>query len=226
MTGNAAPVAGVYRVTTQGVLPQSIRILIPVPSFRTMLLMLIAVDANIAVRWSTGPEYFRRGQAPKPEGSFSTRSDSKRSSVNQSRFRTAVIARDGTCLLTDVDYDNCTACHIVPFSRFDVYEDILSVQNEIPLFYASCGFLLRDDLHHAFDRLEFSFHLKDNTFYVHFFILNFPGAESIHGKAISPERFRGSLRRRPDPRLVRWHYRQCVMAHIRGFAFGMGDTQA
>ncbi|ORY21686.1 hypothetical protein BCR39DRAFT_52162 [Naematelia encephala] len=110
--------------------------------------------------FSQGPEYFRRGQAPNPEGSFSTRSDSKRSSVNQSRFRTGVIARDGTCLVTDVDYDNCTACHIVPYSRLDVYENILGIQNEVPIFYASCGLLLRDDLHHAFDRLECSFYLK------------------------------------------------------------------
>ena len=110
MTGNAAPVAGVYRVTTQGVLPQSIRILIPVPSFRTMLLMLIAVDANIAVRWSTGPEYFRRGQAPKPEGSFSTRSDSKRSSVNQVGKLKLEIAGAYYCLTIIVSISNCGHC--------------------------------------------------------------------------------------------------------------------
>ncbi|CAD6591708.1 MAG: hypothetical protein TREMPRED_000170 [Tremellales sp. Tagirdzhanova-0007] len=50
--------------------------------------------------------------------------------------------------------------HRRPDVDIAVYEEILSVQNEIPLFNASCGFLLRDDLHHAFDRLEFSFHLK------------------------------------------------------------------
>lgn len=41
-----------------------------------------------------------------------------------------------------------------------VYEAILGIQNEIPIFYPACGLLLRDDLHHAFDRLEFSFHIK------------------------------------------------------------------
>ncbi|CAD6582502.1 MAG: hypothetical protein TREMPRED_003308 [Tremellales sp. Tagirdzhanova-0007] len=94
---------------------------------------LVPADADI--RFTRGPEYFRRGQAPHPEGSTSTRSDSKRSSVNQSRFRTAIIARDGTCLLTDADYENCTACHLVPYSRIDIYEQILSIQNEIPIFY-------------------------------------------------------------------------------------------
>ena len=35
--------------------------------------------------FTRGPEYFRRLHAPNPEGSLSTRSDSKRSTVNQVR---------------------------------------------------------------------------------------------------------------------------------------------
>lgn len=86
--------------------------------------------------FSIGPQYFNRIRPPNPHGSFSTRSDSKRSSVNQvsttqtdscvhrtnqqSKFRIAVIARDSTCLVTDVMYTYCTACHIVPYSRPDV----------------------------------------------------------------------------------------------------------
>ena len=42
-------------------------------------------DTDADIRFTRGPEYFRRGQAPHPEGSTSTRSDSKRSSVNQVR---------------------------------------------------------------------------------------------------------------------------------------------
>lgn len=38
---------------------------------------------------------------------------------------------------------------------------------------------------------------------------------------IPPERFRGPISERPDPRLVQWHYAQCVKARIRGFAAGM-----
>ena len=88
--------------------------------------------------------------------------------------------------MTDVDYINCTACHIVPFSRPDVstlhfnlaalhssstrserlsdrnqvYQILLNINREPPLFSASVGLLLRDDLHHAFDRLEFSLYRK------------------------------------------------------------------
>ena len=39
---------------------------------------------------------------------------------HQNRFRMAVAVRDSQCLVTDVDYESCTACHIVPQSREDV----------------------------------------------------------------------------------------------------------
>lgn len=44
---------------------------------------------------------------------------------------------------------------------------------------------------------------------------------SYHGKMLSPDRFRGLEEMRPDPRLIGWHYRQCLMAHVRGFSVGM-----
>ncbi|WVN90656.1 uncharacterized protein L203_105898 [Cryptococcus depauperatus CBS 7841] len=52
------------------------------------------------VTFSTGPEYFSRFKAPNPVGSISTRSDSKRSSINQSSFRALLLARDGCCLIS------------------------------------------------------------------------------------------------------------------------------
>ncbi|RSH83633.1 hypothetical protein EHS25_005537 [Saitozyma podzolica] len=43
--------------------------------------------------FSRGPEYFTRFRAPNPEGSFSTRSDSKRSSTNQVGSSRAAVLR-------------------------------------------------------------------------------------------------------------------------------------
>lgn len=45
-------------------------------------------DGAAVARWSRGPEYFRTTAPPSSEGSLSTRSNSKRSSVNQVRDRT------------------------------------------------------------------------------------------------------------------------------------------
>jgi hypothetical protein len=84
--------------------------------------------------FTRGPEYFTRFRPPNPEGSHSTRSDSKRSSINQvtvvsalsrspcfqgsahleplqNKFRVSLIARDYGCLVTEVVYDYCTASH-------------------------------------------------------------------------------------------------------------------
>ncbi|OWT37221.1 hypothetical protein C362_05351 [Cryptococcus neoformans Bt1] len=171
------------------------------------------------LEFSRGPEYFSRFRPVTPEGSFSTRSDSKGSSDNQ--FRMGVVARDGTCLVTDVMHSYCTSCHIVPLSRPDVYQLILGINRDPPLYKTSAGLLVRDDLHHAYDRLEWSLYYKDGSFYVHFFVLGYPDATRLHGMRIPPERFRGPISERPDPRLVQWHYAQCVKARIRGFAAGM-----
>lgn len=72
-------------------------------------------------------------------------------------------------------YTYCTACHIVPFSRPDVrqigkktnevitsqiYQEVLGITRDPPMFKASVGLLLRDDLHHAYDRLEWSLYYR------------------------------------------------------------------
>ena len=48
----------------------------------------------------------------------------------------------------------------VDYSYVQVYMRILDITYEPPLFDASCGLLLRDELHHSFDRLEWSLYHK------------------------------------------------------------------
>ncbi|OWZ30827.1 hypothetical protein C347_03972 [Cryptococcus neoformans AD2-60a] len=177
--------------------------------------------AQTDVSFSSGPEYFSSIKAPNPEGSISTRSDSKRSSVNQSRFRISLIARDGRCVVSGAHWESCTASHIVPASRPDIYDRFYGDEGGLPMFRPSAGLLLRDDLHHAFDRLMFSFYQKDGVFYVHCFSMAFQGASECHGKAIPPDWFRAASRDLPDPVLVKWHYSQCLKARIRGFSVDM-----
>jgi hypothetical protein len=51
---------------------------------RSEILALIAKqDPSTRILFARGPEYFRKNVAPNPDGSSSTRSDSKRSTVNQ-----------------------------------------------------------------------------------------------------------------------------------------------
>lgn len=62
---------------------------------------------------------------------------------------------------------------------------------------------------------------KDGSFHVHCFTLSSTDTAALHGKIISSDRFRGLAESRPDRRLVEWHYKQCLMAHFRGFSAGM-----
>ncbi|KIR55967.1 hypothetical protein I315_01849 [Cryptococcus gattii Ru294] len=64
------------------------------------------------------------------------------------------------CVVSGAHWESCTPAHIVPASRPDLYERIYGDQGGLPMFRASVGFPLRDDLHHAFDRLMFSFYRK------------------------------------------------------------------
>ncbi|OWZ47531.1 hypothetical protein C343_00884 [Cryptococcus neoformans C23] len=212
-------------------------------------------NERASISFARGPEFFRKNIAPNPDGSQSTRSNSKRSTAQQAEFRVALIARDFSCLITDEPYTKYTPCHIIPQSRPDVsvdpmadssplgslipatihlllsrmapflshqiYRDILSIRYPPPMFAASAGLLLQDDIHHAFDRLELSFYFQDGVYYVHFFVLRTRTARELHGKALRSDRFRGEEEDRPEPRFLKWHYNQCIKARIRGFAAGM-----
>lgn len=101
---------------------------------------LTAADERASITFARGPESSRKGVAANTT-SQSTFSNSKRSSIRQVRpcspykfpgcaehfdqneFRTSLIARDSTCLVTDARYTKCTASHIIPQSRPDVSLD-------------------------------------------------------------------------------------------------------
>ena len=59
---------------------------------------------------------------------------------------------------------------------------------------------------------------QEKDFVVHFFEVKAESDVELHGKIIPHTYFRGSARDRPDAKLLLWHYRQCAMAHFRGFA--------
>jgi len=106
------------------------------------------------------------------------------------------------------------------------------------------GLLLSRNLHHRYDRLEWSFYykvgdrsaecwslisdmlitLQNNAYYVHFFVTS---QHSIHhGKAIPVSAFRVKFAYQlPNPKLCAWHYAQCARAHIRGFPVELSAAQ-
>jgi hypothetical protein len=126
-----------------------------------------------------------------------------------------------------------------------VYRAILGLRENEPvgeMYHASAGLLLDPALHKAFDRLDFSFYYRvsiysyifscfppsiliaipcgqDGILYAHFFRLDLQNALLCHGMAIPHTRFNiRSTQYWPKPEYLQWHYRQCLMARMRGFS--------
>jgi len=179
--------------------------------------------------YSRGPESKTRGRPPTDSASETTVSNSNRSSAGQNRFRGALMARDGYCILTQTVYTRCTAAHIVPFSRRDIYARLLGVPvARVNLYDTSAGFLVLDSYHRSFDRYEWSLYSKGDDLVVHFFQPDTPQDFALHGKVISPSFFRctSPAQQPPNRALLQWHYQQCVQMRFRGFSARMTAADA
>ncbi|CAO1618056.1 unnamed protein product [Jaminaea pallidilutea] len=181
-----------------------------------------SVDTQLIPR--RGPRFKFKHRAPNiGDDHASTMSDSKRSSPNQSSFRVSIIARDFCCLITEEDYEACTPSHILPLSRPEYYEEVLGYDPGF-LFEPSFGLLLRDDLHHAFDRGSIALYPQvqaDGTqaYVVHVFNPEVATWREFHGKVITAHsRFRGRDFNFPNTDLLLFHYAQCSMKHMRGWS--------
>ncbi|CAD6585752.1 MAG: hypothetical protein CYPHOPRED_003186 [Cyphobasidiales sp. Tagirdzhanova-0007] len=166
-------------------------------------------SAESPCKFRRGPEGKTKGKAPASGASSSTYSNSKRSSNNQNKLRDLLIYRDGDCLFTGESFQACTAAHIVPLSRADLYPLILT-QPVSYLFHAHMGLLLRDDIHHAYDRFEWSLYCQDENYVIHYFVPSSATQQQAHGTVITPDRFRGPKSLRPHAKLLDWHYAQLV----------------
>ncbi|CAO1635885.1 unnamed protein product [Jaminaea pallidilutea] len=170
-----------------------------------------------------GPRFKYRYRAPNHSDDRSTMSNSKRSSANQSAFREYLIYRDGECLLSETVFKGCTAAHILPMSRPEYYTEVLGFDPGPFLYQGAYGILLRDDLHHSHDRGEWALYPRnDDEVIVHVFEPASPYMVAYHGKVINLRtRLRGPRDQWPDTRLLRFHYQQCAIKHLRGYSAGM-----
>lgn len=174
-------------------------------------------DSAAGCTWVEGPrfQYARRGPDGR-EDSSGTMSHSSRSTAQQNEFRNALYIRDGFCLLTDQPPGQ--AAHILPQSRPEYYKEVLG-HDPVNYFNVAFGLLLKSDPHHAFDRGDWALFPSPSdpsVLIVHVF--NDELSTSYHGKIITRERFRHTHSRElPHRQLLLFHYRQCLMKHIRGF---------
>jgi HNH endonuclease len=109
------------------------------------------------------------------------------------------------------------------------------------LFAPSFGLLLRDDLHHSFDRGQWALWpqvrasrrgcslasadilaliLQGDGYVVHV-LWPTKKMQGLHGKILPRERFRCDDYRLPRADLLMFHYQQCAQRYFRGFSEGM-----
>ena len=138
--------------------------------------------------------------------------------MNQNRFRWALAKRDALCLVTD--QENADAAHILIQSRPEYYTEIFGY-DPVKYFRVRFGLFVSRDLHHSYDRggcaiLPF---LSDRAILI-FDVFDEADAMTFHGKGIPASRFRVAHQRDlPHQRLSKFHYREYLIKHIRGFEF-------
>ncbi|KAI9877963.1 MAG: hypothetical protein M1830_002331 [Pleopsidium flavum] len=149
------------------------------------------------------------------------RTISRSTGTRSPEFRDAIRLRDRRCIISGREavngfWTSFQAAHIFPLAykgHWDQYnfcrwitkppvngDSINSVQN---------GLLLRRDIHGLFDSYEVSINPDDNYKIVSFV----PDGDDIAGKHLD-QRFLDEPDRPVDP-LLRWHFRQAVLANMR-----------
>lgn len=145
--------------------------------------------------------------------------------TRQHEFREQVRQRDGRCVVSKVEnvlaevgvWTGFEAAHIFPLSHEHHWQEhnygrwitlppsaggtINSVQN---------GLLLQSTLHQLFDNLFFSINPDDNYKIVFFLPDNFGYANTFLDQRLLDHP------QRPADQLLRWHFRQAVLANLRG----------
>jgi len=65
---------------------------------------------------------------------------------------------------------------------------------------------------------------QEGVYRPHFFALEDPEMRQVHGRLLDPTiEMRVQPREYIDEKLANWHYRQCVLARIRGFSEGFDN---
>ncbi|KAK9365214.1 hypothetical protein V1509DRAFT_414183 [Lipomyces kononenkoae] len=153
---------------------------------------------------------------------------SRTSTQTLAQFRNEVRARDGKCVITGVvneeaEWDLWTgfqAAHVFPishgilFRQSGLYECITNRAGEEDSGINSCqnGLLMQPTIHQLFDHFDISINADDN-YRIVCFRRDFFG---VGGRILDPACRNPNDERHVRDELLRWHFRQAVLANMRG----------
>ncbi|KAK9487886.1 HNH endonuclease-domain-containing protein [Lipomyces starkeyi] len=131
------------------------------------------------------------------------------------KFREQVQKRDGKCVITGVanpvafidEWASFEAAHIFPLSCEEQFRKTDTGMN-------SCqnGLLMRSSIHHLFGTFKFSID-PDDDYKITCFSIDMDG---IDGRTLDPVCRDQMDERRVIDELLRWHFRQAILANMKG----------
>ncbi|KDE04066.1 hypothetical protein MVLG_05505 [Microbotryum lychnidis-dioicae p1A1 Lamole] len=171
------------------------------------------------VTLSTGPIGNKLGSMPSMRHSGADDTKNSTSPTIAARYQNnyleGLLSRDGECIVSKEDYKGCVAAHIIPISRLDIWEQF----DVVWPYLSPCGLFLSKRLHESWERYEWAFYpLGDGNLVVHYFYPSSDTDFAYYGKVVPRSHFRGSRANYPSHKCLGWHYRQCVLMHLRGIA--------
>ncbi|PGG98320.1 hypothetical protein GX51_06882 [Blastomyces parvus] len=150
------------------------------------------------------------------------------SSGRENHFRDGVRARDGRCVVTgvlnlfgSVRWTGFKTAHVFPLQHERIWTDqgygrwVTNMENEVEASRINStqnGLLLRSDIHELFDLYLLSINPDDG-----YKIISFgPDSAKIDGRILDPICRNPNDSNRVSDELLRWHFRQAVLANVKG----------
>ncbi|KAL2114691.1 hypothetical protein VUR80DRAFT_1 [Thermomyces stellatus] len=149
-------------------------------------------------------------------------------SGREDQFRDGIRARDSKCVISGIlnlnapyDWTSWEAAHIFPLEkedlwiRYDYCRWITNMDDSVDMSKVNSvqnGFLLQSNIHKLFDQYLISVNPDDN-----YKIISFRrDAHGIDGRVLDPVCCNPDDPHRVSDQLLRWHFRQSVLANMRG----------
>ncbi|KAK9238089.1 HNH endonuclease-domain-containing protein [Lipomyces kononenkoae] len=172
--------------------------------------------------------YSRRATIAITDEPCITRTLSKSLTGRDDNFRTQVRARDGKCVITGAINGNARiniwrgyeAAHIFPLSSeeywlqrgFSQWITNRKGDSDTGISSSQNGLLMRSDIHQSFDGFDFAIN-PDNGYKITCFDTDPAG---IDGRRLDPICREVVGEKGARDKLLRWHFRQAVLANMRG----------
>ncbi|KAG0641119.1 HNH endonuclease-domain-containing protein [Tuber brumale] len=194
-------------------------------------ILLVVEEGPLHVQASISNHIVSRTQMPLQTGAYDVSCQGSIQTNREEQFRIEIRARDRKCvisglsnpeeLIAEDSWDGFEAAHIFPLRHESLWvhynygrwiTDMGAAIGSSRINSPQNGFLLQPTIHQMFDRHLVSVN-PDDGYKVVVFTINFIGCD---GRILDPACRNPADPHRVSDNLLRWHFRQSVLANMRG----------